>query len=341
MNFSSPSSILIIKTSSLGDIVCSLPVLTELRRIYPKAYIGWVVDHRFADLLAGHPWIDELFVFKHLKVRFGKGAWGQVRRALEELRDLELRLRTRPWDVAIDLQSVFKSSCILRRSGARLRIAEFAGLRHLPSLFAANHWVFARRQHEVQRCLEVAAPLKVRTDAPRFCLFVDDAAAQWASQRLACLMPPRLIVAPGSARPEKRWAPQYFADAIACAKKAKAVFSTVIVGAAPDREAASLIERETGTDCVNLAGHTTLKQLAAVLAEGDIMLSGDTGPMHMMAALGKPVVAVFGPTDPMANGPWGDNHIVLRGRAGRVTGVSPEEAGRAVADLLRRSHARG
>ncbi len=329
-----PSSILIIKTSCLGDIVCSLPVLTQLRRLYPDAHLGWVVDHRFVDLLSGHPWIDELFVFEYHKLRFSREMFAQNVLIRRELRLLGQQMRRRAWDVAVDLQSVFKSVRVLARTGARLRIAEFAGLRHLGALFAANRLVAARRPHAVERCLEVAAPLGVTLDAPEFCLPVDAAAAQWARDKLSAAPHPLLILNPGSAREEKRWPPERFGQAVRIAKSLGGDFTALVVGGPADVGAAAVIEETLGGDCLNLAGQTTLKQLVAVAAEADAMFTGDTGPMHIMAALGKPVVALFGPSCPARNGPWGDGHIVLTAPDRRTASITATEAGEAVAGLL-------
>lgn len=329
-----PSSIIIIKTSSLGDIICSLPVLTQLRRLYPEAHLAWVVDHRFVDLLSGHPWIDELFVFHHHKLRPGRGMLAQSARVRRELTLLGRQMRRRPWDVALDLQSVLKSARVLARTGARVRIAEFAGLRHLAVLLAANRLVAARRPHAVERCLEVAAPLGATLDRPEFCLPVDPDAAQWARDKLSTAPHPLLILNPGTAREEKRWPPERFAEAARIAKSLGVEFTAVVVGGPSDLEAAATIYEGLGGDCLNLAGQTTLKQLVAVAAEADAMLTADTGPMHIMAALGKPVVALFGPSHPASNGPWGPSHIVLAAPDRRTASIPATQAADAVARVL-------
>jgi len=288
--------------------------------------------------LAGHPWIDRLFVFRHVSVRVGSGFISSIRRYTEQLALLTGELRTERWDVALDLQSAFKSSQILLKCGAQHRIAEMAGWRHIWAFAACNRPVLARNPHAVVRCLEVAAPLGVDASNPEFCLKVAPEAATWAQDRLREVPRPRLIVNPGSARKEKRWAPERFAEAVKAAHAAGVRAGVVVIGGPADLEAAAVIEEGLGGDCLNLAGQTGLRQLAALLAEGDLLLTADTGPMHMMAALGKSTVALFGPTDPARNGPWGKQHIVLRAPDGRMASLQSAEVGQAVARLLAERH---
>lgn len=329
-----PKSILIVKTSSLGDIVCALPVLTQLRRLYPAAHIAWVVDHRFADLLHGHPFLDEVYVLEHHKPGPTAGTWATLWGFLSARRNLAQRLRERAWDVALDLQCLFKSASILAASHARVRIAEFSQLRHLPVLLAANRFVRAAHGHAIEHYLQVAAPLGVRADRVEFCLHVSDEARRWAEEKLAGLPRPRVVVNPGSAVPAKRWPPEAFAEVARRAISSQLAGSIVITGGEQDRPAAEVVARDAGEACVNLAGQTDLQQLAGVLSLCDTMLTGDTGPMHIMAALGKPVVAIFGPSDPALTGPWGDQHVVLRARDGKVASIAPAEALEAVKRLV-------
>ena len=331
-----PSRILIIKTSSLGDVVCALPVLTELRELYPQARIGWVVDRRFADLLRGNPAIDELFAFAHVRVRFGPDMVSAIGEFRKGLHALAATIRREAWDIALDLQGTAKSALILRASRARLRVAEFAGMRHLPSLLSANRLVFARHAHEVKRCLEVASALGVTGDKPRFCLHITDDARRWARDQLDGLARPRLCICPGTARPEKRWDPQRFAEAARLARQGASDLAVVIVGGEGDRTAGATIASQLEDPCLDLTGRTSLQQLAAVLNECDLMLTGDTGPMHIMAALGRPVVALFGPTSPERNGPWGGGHVIVRAADRRMSTITPRQAADGVRAVLAR-----
>lgn len=331
-----PKSILIIKTSSLGDIVCALPVLTQLRRLYPTAHVAWVVDHRFADLLRGHPLLDEVYVFEHHPLGHGTGPWAAIQGFLSARRSLAQRLRERPWDVALDLQCLLKSALILAASRARVRIAEFSQLRHLPVILAANNLVRVAHGHAIEHYLQIAAPLGVRADKVEFCLHVSDEARRWAEEKLAGLPGPRLVVNPGSAVAAKRWSPEAFAEVARRVVGARLAGSIVITGGHQDRPAAEVIARAAGEACANLAGQTDLQQLAGVLALSDVMFTGDTGPMHMMAALSKPVVALFGPTNPALNGPWGDQHVIIKAPDGRVSSISSLQAAEAVEQVLHR-----
>ncbi len=332
MKLKDVESILIVKTSSLGDIVCSLPVLYQLKELYPQARIGWVVDHRFPDVLRGHSMIDRIYVYRRTSVRQGRlRALGPFWRELKRLR---AELRADGWQIALDLQSLAKTAAILLASGAKVRIAEVGRLRHAADWLVANVRVRPRRRHAIERYLEVAGPLGCTPDRVRFELHVGDEELRWARERIAGLPRPLVAVVPGTAREEKRWPVEHFGEAVRkVAQQSEASF--VVVGTAGERGAGEYICRAAGEErAMNLAGETNLRQLAAVLSLCDAMLTGDTGPMHMMAALGKPVVAIFGPTDPAAHGPWGEQHKVLRAASGRVADVSAEEAAQALIELL-------
>ena len=326
------NSVLIVKTSSLGDIICSLPVLSQLRRLYPSAHIGWVVDVRFADILAAEDRLDELYVFdrhKHGHRRAIREAVGFVR----EIARLGRRLRQRSWDVAIDLQNLLKSSLILWSSRARLRIAEYEKIRHFFSLLAANKIIRPRARHAVLRYLELAAPIGVTTDHVEFGLKPSAAACRWADDRVRRLPGPRVAVNVGSARPEKTWPPERFAAALRAARRSQR-FSVVITGSSSERPWADQIASSIDAPVANLAGQTSLQQLVAALDACDILLTADSGPMHIMAALGRPTVALFGPTDPAQNGPWGEQHFIVRSPTGRMDDLDPAPVADAVAAAL-------
>ncbi len=327
-------SILIVKTSSLGDIVCSLPVLSELRRLNPRAYIGWVVDVRFADILAADQRLDRVYTFDRHK-RGRRRGLREAAAFLREIKRLGAELRQRQWDAAVDLQNLFKSSLILRASRARLRVAEFQRLRHFFSLWAANKIVRPTQRHAVRRYLEIAAPLGVTGERVEFGLRPSDRARQWAERTLAALPRPRVAVNVGTARPEKLWPPGRFVETLKLTAQ-RADFSVVVTGAPSERQRAEQVANGSPCPTLNLAGETNLQQLVAALEACDVLLTADSGPMHVMAALGKPVVAVFGPTDPEENGPWGDQHQVVRSPTRRMEDIEPQRVAEALGLILDR-----
>jgi len=324
-------SILIIKTSSLGDIVCALPVLAELRRLYPQAHIGWVVEDRFADLLADNDWIDELIVFHHYAKDKSLGPLGRLRGLMRAAAEAT---GSKQWDVAIDLQGTLKSALLLRYVRASKKIAEFSGLRHWTCIVSRPKLIHPRREHAVQRCLELAAPLGANPDRVHFHLPVQPQAQRWADEKLGQSSRVRLAVCPGSARPEKVWPAENFAQALSQASSRGVAFDVVIVGTNSEKAAAQAVCSAVGGHCIDLTGQTDLRQLVAVLNHCDLMLTCDTGPMHIMAALGKPVVALFGPTNPRKNGPWGDQHTIVQAPQADFARLSPDQVAAALVRAL-------
>ena len=312
--------VLIVKPSAFGDVVHALPFLAALRRTHPKAHIGWVVARSCAGLLEGHPDIDALYVFERER-------WGGLRnlpRNLRELRAFARRLRAEKFDVAVDLQGLFRSAWLTRRTGAPVR-AGFRSARELAWMFYnLRVRVDHANLHAVDRYLLVAGKLGLEIERPvRFNVHVSDEARAFARETLAGLNgggKPVIALMPGSQWPSKRWPAEHFA---ALARRLAERGACVVFLGGPGEE--SLVERiramETGP-AASLAGKTTIPQLAAMLERADVVVAGDSGPMHLAVALGRPVVALFGPTSPERTGPYAD--VAQPPSAGAASSVSAQ-----------------
>jgi heptosyltransferase-1 len=299
--------ICIIKPSALGDVVQSLPLLPILRKRFPNARISWVISRALAPLLEGHPHLDELIIFER------RGSWKDWRRLLTQLRNSE-------FDLVFDLQGLFRTGIMMLATRAQLRVgletaregAQWGWHFAVPDtgLDVAPH---VRYRHVAEALGLAEYPLEAH-------LPVSSDDAVWAQHELARLKGPALAIHPGARWQTKRWPPERFA-AVACKAIRRYGLAPVILGTSEEQPVALQVEQTIRgllptVELTNLAGRTTLKQLVAVLKEAHVLLTNDSGPMQMAAALGTPVVGVFTCTSPVISGPPGPQHELV------ATGVS-------------------
>jgi heptosyltransferase-1 len=288
-------NVLLVRTSALGDIVHALPVLTALRRHLPGARLAWVVDEAFAPLLAGHPDLDQLLV---APLRRARRRGGRLAGARDVARFLA-RLRGFRADVALDLMGNHKGALIARLSGARRRIGLARELRREgSSALWINAPVAARVEHAVDRGLALAAALGVPPAAPDF------GAGRLAAARGGEAPAGRYaFVHPGAAWGNKRYPPAAW-GAVARGLAERSGLA-VQVGAAPGEEGlADAVVAASGGAAARFDA-PSLGALCAALAGARVVLAGDTGALHLARAFGRPLVGVYGPTDPARHGPWG------------------------------------
>lgn len=294
--------LLVIKPSSLGDIVHSLPFLDALKRRFPGAEIDWVVASGFEDILEGHPMIRKLWVIN-------KGEWKKitkVKNTLVELRRLLNALRAERFDCVIDLQGLFRSGFITKGAGAPVRIG-FKEAREGSTVFYTHKVEGGRDVHAVDRYLKIAAFLgcdisEVRFPFPpsRYSL-----ADILLSSGLSC--GDYVVMAPGARGSAKRWPAERFGE-LASGLPVR----TIVIGSRGDAPLAAEAVGASKGKAFSLAGKTDLKGLIEVVRCARFMVCNDTGPMHIAAALGIPVFALFGPTNPLRTGPYGANNTVIR-----------------------------
>lgn len=305
-----PSRILILKPSSLGDVVHALPLLAALRRSLPGAHVAWLVGTSFAPLLEGHPQIDEVIPFD--RARFGR-LWRSPRVFLD-FWAFVIGLRRRRFDLVIDLQGLIRSGIMAWFSGARRRVG-FADARELA-------WVFYTQRlrcpsgtlHAVDRIMTVAAALGLEPRPIEFPLAVTSDEREAAARRLAeaAGRPVRSFAAvlPGARWESKRWPVEKWSALVGRIESA-GLGPCVLLGAPDEREAARRIVAACAAEApdravpIDLTGRTSLRELTALLDLAARVVCSDSGPMHVAAALGKPIVAIFGPTDPKKTGPYG------------------------------------
>ena len=309
-----PDSILLIKMSAFGDIICALPTLRALRAVFPQARIGWVVDERFRELVECEPQIDEVVVAP-------LGRWGKEARKVAnwpritaERARLRRQLRAGGWQVALDLQGILKSGSVTRMARAP-RVLHMAGGRiGKRRLLFPGERIPAPGEHTVDRMLALAAALGADISRPQFDFHIPAEDQAYADALLAGhdfgAAGPLIALNPGAFAPHRTWAPERFA-ALARALRERLDARIVIPGGPGEVGLAQGIADEAGVKALSTAGRTTYRQLAGLLARCDVVVSSDTGPMHLAVGVGRPVVALFGPSDPSRTGPHGSQNTVV------------------------------
>jgi lipopolysaccharide heptosyltransferase II len=306
--------ILILKPSSLGDVIQALPVLRLLKLHFRDAEIFWWIDSALAPLLEGD--LDLAGI-----VRFERKRWKSPRHWPEMLRSIRW-MREQHFDLVIDLQCLARSGAFAwlasgkflvgldeAREGARgfydiaVRRASFHAhavdwyLSVLPQLGvpARNNFVWLPERPEISA--------GVKRKWPGAFVFTQHAARR---------TPQLITLQPGARWRTKRWPAENFAELVRLIAADFPAARFAILGDAEDKSLGEIISRVLPERCLNLCGETTLPEMVEWLRLCDLMVTNDTGPMHAAAALGKPVIALFGPTEPRRTGPYGQLENVLR-----------------------------
>ena len=327
-------NVAIVKLSSIGDVVHALPVAVALKREQPGTRITWIAEAREATLLAGHPDVDEVIV---ADTRGWRRSTNRVR-ALREALSLARRLRARGFDVALDLQGLLKSGMLtaLTRAPRRIGLAP-AFRRERASVVFTNERVTppSAARHVVEQNLALLGPLGVINRSVEFRLPIDAAAEARIEAFLAgagIKAGDRLVlINPGAGRADKRWPVESFgalARGLAGDMGARVV---VLWGPGEDGDARAIAGAAPGGVA---APPTTLPDLAALARRARLFVAGDTGPLHVAAAVGTACLALFGPTSGVRNGPYGAGHEVLVAPDGRLASILPADALAAAAGLL-------
>lgn len=291
----SPRRIALLKPSALGDVVHTLPVVTALRERFPTVHISWVVNRAYESLLRRHPDLDAT-------LPFDRSAADGVAAALSALR-LARRLRRERFDLVIDLQGLFRTGLMAAATGAARRVG-LSTAREGAATFYTDIVEDDLSAHAVDRYWRVAVALGAGGGPKRFRIELEPSAVGWTVQRLAAAPRPWLAVGTGARWRTKRWPPKHFASLI---RTTQAAFggTAMFIGTRDDAPLArAVMDRLTGP-ALDLTGQTTLPQLAAVLAAADVVVANDSGPLHLAAALGRPVVAPYTCTDIARHGPYG------------------------------------
>ncbi len=298
--------VLIVLLGAIGDVVRALPLLGRIRRGWPSAHIAWAVEPKSEPVLRNHPWLDEIILFDRTRVPYS------VFPFLSKVREGR-------FDLVLDLQRILKSGVISRYSGAPERIGFSAA-----NTKELNH-LFSTRQIEPQtemslKLLQYQAFGDALGLAPcpiEFGLAATERERIRARELLGDAPRPILGVILGSSWPSRIYFPESIAAVIrglASANGSGPGLFPVLLGGPDDAALARAVAAEMrGAPMLDLAGRTSLRDLVAIFPECAVAFGPDSGPMHIAAATGCPVVSLWGSTSPTRSAPWGFERFALRG----------------------------
>ena len=291
-----------MKPSALGDVVHALPVVERLRVTVPTARISWLVAPAWAAIVDGHPCVDETIRFD--RRRLARWSLGPAA-ALAEWVRLGTSLADRNFDLVIDLQGLARSALLTVATNAPARVG-FAYARELAPLAYTHRvpWRGTSERHAVERYLDVAEALGCERGPARFRFAVAD--VDRVAARAIAGDGPYAVVLPGTNWATKRWPIAHYA-ALAGRIEAELGLRAVVAGGADVVELARRVPA-----AIDASNKTTLPQLVALLDGAALVVANDSGPMHIASALGRPLVTIFGPTNPVRTGPHGRLDAVIR-----------------------------
>ncbi|MEN6509475.1 MAG: lipopolysaccharide heptosyltransferase II [Smithella sp.] len=303
-------NILIVKLSAIGDVIHTLPSLAALRRLYPDAHITWVVEEAASGLVLQHPLLDQIIVFRRKKWILDLKA-GRFQSVRQDACSFLEELRSRRYDLVIDFHGLFKSAMVVLASGGKRKLG-YDSLQELSSLFLNEKIPEDMNKHAVDRYLDFLRYLGAEPGPAEFILPINPEAEKRSRTLMDSYALKRkkfIAVNPVAYWETKLWDNEKFAI-LADLLKDKMKLDVVFTGSRK-KDAADIVSRMRGTG-INLGGETTLMELACIYKDALAVISTDSGPMHLAAAAGTPVIALFGPTDPSRTGPYGTGHVVIR-----------------------------
>jgi len=293
-------AILIVRLGALGDVVHAMPVVAALRRQWPEARIDWLVDPRYVDVVQMVNGLNRAIPFDPRLLMVGRERGD----ALATIGGL----RHERYDVVLDLQGLVKSAAAARMAGGQQTIG-FARA-HLRE--PAARFFYTRTAdvpagiHIVEKNLALLTAIDVKPAEPEFALnlprspLVDGVMVRFGPDGY-------VAINPGAAWPNKRWPPERFGQIAARIRDAYRLRTIVVWGPGEQSLAESVVATSNGA--AEIAPATEIVELFGIFRGARLAVAGDTGPLHIAAAVGTPVVGLFGPTDPARNGPWRDDDI--------------------------------
>ncbi len=310
-------NILIVKLSAIGDVIHTLPALNAVREYYPDANITWLVEEDASDIIEGHRSLDRVLISK--RKRWIKGLLGSSwKNNIKEVFGFIRELRDTEYDLIITFQLLIKSGILIGLSRGKCKVGYGRGMEHME-----HSYLFLNKRispvgmdnHALLRGLMLLEAIGIKHREIKFNIFVQDQDRNKINDLLkkhGIKKFKRLIaINPMAKWTTKLWSNAKFAE-LADSLIKQSGTKVVFTGSKGDRKTIQNIISCMKEDAINLAGETSLKMLASLYEKINFLVSTDTGPMHMAAAVGTPVVALFGPTAPWRTGPFGAGHHVIR-----------------------------
>lgn len=305
------NNILIIKMSSLGDILHTLPFAAELRKLYPQARISWLVHPQFAGFVPDAPVIDEVLYFD--KKKFNGMSFGEKYKYFCEMKEL---LHSKHFDLVLDMQGLFKSAVLAAISGCDERLG-YCELREGSGLISKAITGAHSKEHVIERYLDVARYLGA--DVPVGDLdfpmpnLDKETASVWEKLQTKGMSKDSdyVVMVPGARWWTKEWPVEHYASLANMIINDSEKY--VVLAGGPDDAAkgAKVKELSNNNHVIDMTGQTSLRELAALIKGCKFYISADTGPLHFAAALKKPLVAMYGPTKADRTGPYGSKNSTV------------------------------
>ncbi len=306
-----PKKILIIKLSSLGDVIHTLPALHTLRKLYPNAHISWIVEEKCKDLLFQNPDLDELIVVKirHWRKNIGLKSLSECLASLRQI-------RRKKYDLVLDLQGLIKTGIIAKLSGAPTRLGFHKDdcREKLNALFTNEKIPFiGKKTHVIDKNLAMIQSLGAKSIHKIFPLVIPESSENqiqsFIKENAQLLSNPLIAIHHGVGFETKRWKLENFAEL--GNKITKELGANIILTWGPGEKESVQKLSSMMSQKHWVAPENTMHQSMALFKRLNLFIACDTGPMHLSAALGIPTVSIFGPTDPEYSRPHGEHHTVV------------------------------
>lgn len=303
-----PQSILIVKTSSLGDVIHTFPAVHFLRRLFPDAKIDWLVNTALIPVVRTHPDVDTV-------IPYPRKEFSSFWKFLPTLIDLVETIREKNYDAVIDFQGLIRTSFFVGLSGSARRIG-FSHPREGVSRYAYNEKIDVPAMHAVLRNLEL---VKRAFESEGELIWPPLRTNEGVEEIISAILPvvsPNIKtvgIVPGARWESKKWPRSFFTAVMTAVNAFRPNIRFVVIGGPDEIEDAAALCAET-PECtiINAVGKTDTAGLMELIRRCDAVVSSDTGPLHIAVAQNVPVFALFGPNDPEYSGPCGKGHHVYK-----------------------------
>ena len=284
--------ICVVMMSAVGDAVHVLPVINAIKREHPQSHITWVLQPGSASLVRGHPSVDDIVTFHRS-------------RGLRSFIEVQRELSSRRFDLLIDLQVYLKAGIVTALSGAPVRLGfDRARARDMNWLFTNRRIPAKPVQHVQDQYFEFLTELGISPDPVQWNLGPRPDELDWQRDWIARVGRPYAAIVVATSKPDKDWTPEKWAAVCDILESAYDLQPVLVGGdSARERDAAQRITAAARNPPVNALG-SGLRNLVSILDASSLVLSPDTGPLHMTVALDRPVISLIGYSDPRRTGPY-------------------------------------
>jgi heptosyltransferase-1 len=308
-------NILIVKLSSLGDVIQAMPAICALRRGYPSAHITWIVEEYAGEILLDHPSIDRVLILSRRNWLKNSLIPWRSKQTILEMSSFIKALRDRVYDLVIDLQGLFKSGIVVWMSNGKRRVG-YDRTRELSYIFLnERHTPFDPDRHAIERYLNLVLAIGGKEGSIEYGIKIGEENRKMVERILEdkgiSRDEPVVIISPFARWSTKLWDQKRFAklaDILIDRYKVK----VILTGGVNEKDYVKGIVSSMRFGAIDLSGKIGLKEMAFLCTRAKLMISTDTGSMHLASAMGLPVVALFGPTAPWRTGPYGNSHSIVR-----------------------------